>query len=193
MNNIVFYAIAGIVVAAGLLSLTVRNLFHCALFLALTMFGISGVFLYLNSDFLAGVQVLIYVGAVTVIIIFGISLTRNMMDERTTAMNRQFLFAILGAVFVTAVIFAALQQSTFLTNEHPMAISLGTATTTGDVAQTTTAAPAPVSDQVFQSVGYLADALILPQNGFAFAFEFVSILLLSALVGAIVIARKDPA
>jgi NADH:ubiquinone oxidoreductase subunit 6 (subunit J) len=190
MNDIVFYVIAGVVVASGLLSLTVRNLFHCALFLALTMFGVSGVFLYLHSDFLASVQVLIYVGAVTVIIIFGISLTRNMMDERTTAMNRQFLFAILGAVFVTVVIFAALQQSSFLTNEHPIMISSGTAT--GDVAQASTVA-APVSDQVYQSVGYLADALILPQNGFAFAFEFVSILLLSALVGAIVIARKDPA
>ena len=65
------------IVASAFLAITVRNLFHCALFLALTMFGISGVFLYLNSDFLASVQVLIYVGAVTVIIIFGIMLNEK--------------------------------------------------------------------------------------------------------------------
>lgn len=189
MNDLVFYAIAGIVVASGLLSLTVRNLFHCALFLALTMFGVSGVFLYLNSDFLASVQVLIYVGAVTVIIIFGISLTRNLMDDKARAMNRQLLFAILAAIVLTSVIFAALQQSPFLGQEHPLAIALGTVTSDTQ----SLAATAAGSNQVFQPVGYLADALLLPKNGFAFAFEFVSILLLSALVGAIVIARKDPA
>ncbi len=188
MSNLIFYAIAGIVVASGLLSLTVRNLFHCALFLAMTMFGVSGVFLYLNSDFLASVQVLIYVGAVTVIIIFGISLTRNLMDDRAKAMNRQLLFAVLAAAVLTVILFAAIHQSSFVTQEHPMAVTLGTVTSD---TQSMTAVEAGASP-VFQSVGYLADALLLPQNGFAFAFEFVSILLLSALVGAIVIARKDP-
>ena len=111
-----------------------------------------------------------------------------MMDERAKAMNRQLLFAILAALVLTGIIFAALQQSPFLGSEHPMSISLGTVASDSMSMATNVSA----SSQVFQSVSYLADALLLPQNGFGFAFEFVSILLLSALVGAIVIARKDP-
>jgi NADH-quinone oxidoreductase subunit J len=191
MENMIFYVIAGITVASALMALTVRNLFHCALFLAMAMFGISGVFLFLNSDFLASVQVLIYVGAVTVIIIFGISLTRNMMDERSKAMNHQFLFSIVVALLLSVVIIAAIQESPFVGAEHPMSLMLSS--TTGDASQqlaTNIASP----DHPFQGgVAYLAGALLRPENGFAFAFEFVSILLLSALIGAIVIARKDPA
>src|SRR5579864_2913188 len=102
MANILFYAIGGVIVVSGFFTLTVRNLFHCALFLALTMFGVSGIFLYLNSEFLAAVQVLIYVGAVTVLVIFGIMLTRNVMDEKTRVMNKQVFLALLVAAAVTA-------------------------------------------------------------------------------------------
>jgi NADH-quinone oxidoreductase subunit J len=189
MENTIFYIIAGITVAAALMALTVRNLFHCALFLAMAMFGISGVFLYLNSDFLASVQVLIYVGAVTVIIIFGISLTRNMMDERSKAMNHQFLLSVVAAVVLTGIIVAAIQESPFFGSEHPA--SLVFSNVSSDLAQQPSSYEG--SGHPFQNgVSYLAGALLKPQNGFAFAFEFVSILLLSALVGAIVIARKDP-
>jgi NADH-quinone oxidoreductase subunit J len=190
MENMIFYIIAGITVAASLMALAVRNLFHCALFLAMAMFGISGVFLYLNSDFLASVQVLIYVGAVTVIIIFGISLTRNMMDERSKAMNHQFLFSIVVAVVLSGIIIAAIQESPFSGSEHPASLMLSTVS--NDATQLVPNYEG--SSHLFQNgVSYLAGALLKPENGFAFAFEFVSILLLSALVGAIVIARKDPA
>jgi NADH-quinone oxidoreductase subunit J len=190
MENMIFYIIAGVTVASALLALTVRNLFHCALFLAMAMFGVSGVFIYLNSDFLASVQVLIYVGAVTVIIIFGISLTRNMMDERSRAMNNQLLFSILTAIVLSAIIIAAIQESPFLGSEHPMSITLGSVAS--DVAQPVVQTVANSDHSFHGGVSYLAGALLKPENGFAFAFEFVSILLLSALVGAIVIARKDP-
>lgn len=177
MQTTLFYAISGMIVASAFLALTLRNLFHCALFLALTMFGISGIFLYLNSDFLAAVQVLIYVGAVTVIIIFGISLTRNIMDERTRVMNGflQLTLSIAAAIGVSTIIFKAIKSSPFFVSEHPVAIMAAAAPTIGDQS----------------GAAYLAAALIKPENGFAFSFEFVSILLLSALVGAIVIARKD--
>ena len=179
MANILFYVAAGLIAGSALLAVTLRNLFHCALFLALTMFGISGIFLYLNAEFLAAVQVLIYVGAVTVLIIFGIMLTRNVMDEKTRVMNRQVLWAVLTAGLVMAVSFAALERSPFIVTDHPLA---GAAVVT---------APATTPSQ--SDVYSLGPELIRPDRGFAFAFEFVSILLLSALVGAIVIARKDPA
>lgn len=154
------------------------------------MFGVSGVFLYLNSDFLAAVQVLIYVGAVTVIIIFGISLTRNIMDERTKAMNQQVLLSILVALATIFIVICSIQQSPFFGTEHPTAV-MASAVSNNPISISATDLTS--SNQAFQGgAAYLGGALLKPENGFAFAFEFVSILLLSALVGAIVIARKDP-
>ncbi|HUO58070.1 MAG TPA: NADH-quinone oxidoreductase subunit J [bacterium] len=173
MANTLFYVVAGIIVASALMAMTLRNLFHCALFLALTMFGISGIFLYLNSEFIAAVQVLIYVGAVTVLLIFGIMLTRNVMDEKTRVMNNQVFLALVTAGVITVIVFAAVHQSTFQLNDHPLAAA---------------ASIAPDHTDVYS----LGIELIRPEKGFAFAFEFVSVLLLSALVGAIVVARKDP-
>lgn len=178
MANTLFYVVAGLIAASALLAVTLRNLFHCALFLALTMFGISGIFLYLNAEFLAAVQVLIYVGAVTVLIIFGIMLTRNVMDEKTRVMNNQVLLAVLVAGLVMAVSFAAIGKSPFIAADHSLAA--------------TAFITAPITAPAQSDVYSLGPELIRPDRGFAFAFEFVSILLLSALVGAIVIARKDP-
>ena len=174
MTNAIFYALAGLVILAAVMVVSLKNLFHCALFLALAMFGVSGIFLYLGNEFLAAVQVLIYVGAVTILVIFGIMLTRNVMDEKVPARNRQVPRAFLvGAAFLL-VTGLAVYQSIFQ--------------------WTTVILPAPgvpAPPQV-QEVYLLGPALILPSHGFAFAFELVSILLLSALVGAIVVARKDP-
>ncbi len=94
MIQTIFYALAGVIVASAILVVSVRNLFHCALALALTMFGISGIYLYLGWEFLAAVQVLIYVGAVTVLIIFGIMLTRKVMDDNARVMNNQVLLSL---------------------------------------------------------------------------------------------------
>lgn len=182
MANIIFYVLAGVIVVSGFLTLTIRNLFHCALFLALAMFGVSGIFLYLNSEFLAAVQVLIYVGAVTVLVIFGIMLTRNVMDEKTRAMNSQVFLAVIAAVAVTWVVFQAVGKSAFQTTDHP----------TVEMAASSTIPQASV-ESTKTDVYSLGPELLLPDKGFVFAFELVSILLLSALVGAIVIARKDPA
>ena len=184
MATTLFYILAGVLAASAFLALTARNLFHCALFLALAMFGVSGVFLYLDSEFLAAVQVLIYVGAVTVLIIFGIMLTRNVMDEKTRVMNRQAFLAVVVALGVTALFFKVLGQSAFRAGDHPPAVVAAATAENGQ------ASPASAASSDVYSLG---TELIRPDKGFAFAFEFVSILLLSALVGAIVIARKDPA
>ena len=186
MENTIFYIIAGVTVAAALMALTIRNLFHCALLFAVAMFGVSGVYIYLNFDFLASVQVLIYVGAVTVLIIFGISLTRNVMATTTRAFNRQILLSITVAVVLGAIVIAAIQVSSFVGINHPLS------QVTGLNLESAVATDVNSSSVAQTGASYLAEALLKPVNGFAFAFEFVSVLLLSALVGAIVIARKDP-
>jgi NADH:ubiquinone oxidoreductase subunit 6 (subunit J) len=183
MTNTIFYLLAGVIVASAFLAITLRNLFHCALFLAMTMLGVSGVFLYLNSEFLAAVQVLIYVGAVTVLIIFGIMLTRNVMDAKTRVMNHQVILGILVAAAVTVIMIKAVGQSTFQSSDHP---TLAMASST-DTLPVSTEGITPKTD-----VYLLGPELLRPDKGFAFAFELVSVLLLSALIGATVVARKDP-
>ena len=187
MTQNIFYLLAAVIVASALLVVTLRNLFHCALALALTMFGISGVYLYLGWEFLAAVQVLIYVGAVTVLIIFGIMLTRKVMDDHARVMNQQAFLSILAALAVLIVLLGVVGRSSFQGNDHPTATLL--ATNSAGSTGLSPAAPEGYQNDVLA----LGGALLKPQNGFAFAFEFVSVLLLSALVGAIVIARKDPA
>ncbi len=188
MTQTIFYILAGVIVASALLVVTVRNLFHCALALALTMFGISGIYLYLGWEFLAAVQVLIYVGAVTVLIIFGIMLTRRVMDDRAQIMNNQVLLSVIAAAAVAFILFEVVSHSTFQTNNAPLVSTSTVSSTEGQTPNTTSTPPTYQND-----VASLGAALLRPDNGFAFAFEFVSILLLSALVGAVVVARKDPA
>src|SRR5581483_4810864 len=105
MTQTIFYLVAGVIVASAVLVVTLRNLFHCALALALTMFGISGIYLYLGWEFLAAVQVLIYVGAVTVLIIFGIMLTRKVMDDNARVMNNQVLISLIAALAILFLFF----------------------------------------------------------------------------------------
>ncbi|MBI2885584.1 MAG: NADH-quinone oxidoreductase subunit J [Chloroflexi bacterium] len=76
-----FYALAGLTVLSSLLVVSLRNIFHAALFLVLAFVGIAGIYLTLNAAFLAVVQVLIYAGAIAVLMLFAIFLTRNAMAQ----------------------------------------------------------------------------------------------------------------
>jgi NADH-quinone oxidoreductase subunit J len=152
------------------MTVTRKNLFHCALFLVLALFGTAGVFLYLGQEFLAAVQVLIYVGAVTVLIIFGLMLTRQVMDERVRMMNSQVLGALVVSVVLTVLALWAVSGG--LAGLPPT--------------------PEEGSNMIFGGeVAALGQALLKSDKGFVYSFELLSFLLLSALIGAIVVARKE--
>jgi len=168
MTQTIFYAFALLVLASALLAVTVRNLYHSALFLVLALFGVAGVFLFLGQEFLAAVQILIYVGAVTILIIFGLMLTRQVMDETKRVMNSQVLGAAVVAFLFTGLALTALHGGlTALPPAGGVSVPFG-----GEVAA-------------------LGTALLKPDRGFVYAFELLSFLLLAALVGAVVVARKE--
>ncbi len=169
MSNAIFYVLSAIVVLSALMAVTQRNLYHCSLYLVLSLFGTAGVFLYLGQEFLAAVQILIYVGAVTVLLIFGIMLTRQVMDARVKTMNKQ-----VGMAFVVSAGMVLAMVKAF-GHGVPRMTSLGRGQGAGWGGD----------------VGSLGLALLRPDQGFVFAFELLSFLLLSALVGAIVVARKE--
>ena len=106
MSLFLFYLLAGVILVCAILVVTLRNVFHSALFLVLAFFFVAGIYLMLDAEFLAAVQVLIYVGAVTVLILFAIMLTHQMQSGSIRQLNEQVIPAVIigGLFFVLAAI-----------------------------------------------------------------------------------------
>ena len=91
--NIIFWAVAAVTVISALMVVTLKNIFHCALFLILCLFSVAGIFVMLNAEFLAAAQVLIYVGAVAILMIFAIMLSENLASKKIKASNDNVILA----------------------------------------------------------------------------------------------------
>jgi len=164
-QNIAFYLIAAIMVAAALRVVTTKNVVHAALYLVAVLIGMAGQFILLGAEFIAATQLLVYVGAIVVLFLFGIMLTRAQLgrdpDVDTTAAQRTtggFVALILLVVMGYAIYGTEGMSETELPAERVQTI-------------------AEVSDSIFST--YLVP------------FEAISVLLLAALIGAIVLARRD--
>jgi NADH-quinone oxidoreductase subunit J len=141
---------------------TSRNIVHAALYLVIALASVAGIYLLLAAPFVAFVQVIIYVGAIVVLILFGIMLTRAPVGRRVLDNS---LRARIGALVVGGGVFAMLTVSLVRAFGGERIVNrAGTAT-------------AALGTSIFRN-------FVLP-------FEAVSVLLLAALVGAIVLARRD--
>jgi NADH-quinone oxidoreductase subunit J len=163
----VVFALLGVsAVASALLVVTTHQLVHAALWLVVTLGSVAGCYLLLSAEFVAWVQVLIYVGAVVILLLFGLMLTRAPIgvSDDLDASPAQRVAASLTALAAAGVLVAALVDA--FGGER---IELGDNPTGGS--------SAAAGDALFRS-------WVLP-------FEVLSVLLLAALVGAIVLARKD--
>ncbi len=161
--QIFFMIVALITFGCALMVVTARNLVHSALWLVAALFGVAIVFAILQAGFLAVVQVVIYIGAIAVLMIFAIMLTRRIAQESTPRFNENWGWA----VGVALVLFACLVW--VLVNQP--------------VAHT---ALVPL-DARADPLRLLGAALVSP-NGYVLPFEMASVLLLAALIGAIVVA-----
>lgn len=159
---IAFFLMAAFTLGGGVGVVTSRNLIHAALYLTLALFGIAGLFVVLEAPFLAAAQVLVYLGAIAVLITITIMVTRRIMGIRESV-NRQWPVSAVVALLVFGVL-------TFVI-----------ITGFGDVTQP--AAGVPVDD-LTQLGLQLAD-----WNAFFLPFEVTSVLLLAAMIGAIVVSR----
>ena len=146
------------------MAVALKNIFHNALSLALTLLGTAGIFIFLNSEFLGLMQVLIYAGAISIAIIFAVMLSPPM----SLVPRPRSLTKILVSLSVSGLIFAALAY-VFVRTPWPVS------------------AAAPDSGDY--SVVHLGEILI---SRYAFAFELISVVLFVAILGAIVIAREEP-
>jgi NADH-quinone oxidoreductase subunit J len=101
-----FYILAAFTIISAICAMSLRNLVHCALFLALTFLGVAGLFLHLNAGFVAFAQILVYVGAVAILIVFAILLTRG-TEQPEERISSGLLLSIPLAVVVALVLINA--------------------------------------------------------------------------------------
>ncbi len=162
--EIAFWILSAITVIGAILAITMRNLVHCVLSLILFFLGIAGHYLLLRADFLFAVQVLIYIGAVAVLILFAIMLTRHVTG---TEGPREVLGGKWWAGMGTAVIIAGLLWAIIRKDPLATILPMGTAST---------------------SVADIGRALVAD---WLVPFEAMAVLLTAALIGAVVIALEE--
>jgi NADH-quinone oxidoreductase subunit J len=160
--QIVFIVGAAVTLLSALMVVTRRNLVHAALYLILTLFGVAMLFVLLEAGFLAVVQVLVYIGAIAILMIFAVMLTRRVAGEDGSKFNKNYGFAIALAIMVFSSLVVMLSGWSQFYAEAPQI-------DTGD------------SVEALGQVLFSAGAYVIPSL-------VASVLLLAALLGAVVIA-----
>ena len=156
-----FWVLALILVGSALAVVLSTNLFHSVLWLALGLTGTAGVFLLLDAEFLAWVQLLLYAGGIVTIVVFAIVVTRRLVGENISQTNRR----IAGGAIVAAALLAAIVRAI---GQRPL-----------------TAVRPDFSSDVTRDVG---EAVL---TRFVLPFEMLAVLMLAALMSAIYFARPD--
>jgi NADH:ubiquinone oxidoreductase subunit 6 (subunit J) len=122
VNLLLFYILAAIIVVSAFMVVTLRNVFHSALFLVMAFFMVAGIYLMLNAEFLAAVQVLIYVGAVTILILFAIMLTHKIQSSSIKQTNQKVMpAAIISLLFLALAVFTIVRSFGSIAPEKPNA------------------------------------------------------------------------
>jgi len=190
-QDVVFWILSVMAVVGAFGVVMVPDLFRAALLLIVVFIAVAGFFILLSAEFLAVVQVLIYVGAIAILIIFAVMLTRDVQHGNLP--NRmQMPAAVLAALLFAALVAVAVgTQWEFLPAEQQERVDLvqtsAVTTLTGDVL-TEAGITGPEEQSEVQTAG-LADLLI---SDYVLPFEAVSVLLLAALIGALVLVRPNP-
>ncbi len=163
--DILFYMLAAMILGSGILSVTTRHIFRAAIFLLFSLIGVAGMYFWMQYEFIAAVQIVVYVGGITVLIIFSIFLTQQAGEKLPEQKMGRQLFAALAAFCGFAFIMLQILRHSFIgttkTTAEPSVVNIGN-----------------------QMLG-------VEQGGYALPFEVVSILLLAALIGCIVIAVRN--
>lgn len=162
-EQIIFIVVALFTLASGVMVVTTGNLVHAALWLVSTLFGVAVTYALLHASFLAVVQVVVYIGAIAILFIFAVMLTRKDIRDRGPQINSNWWVGALLAVLTFGGLFFLLQ---------------------GWNGMSTTASAYP-SD--FDAIAALGDALVSP-NAYVLPFEVASVLLVAALIGAVYVA-----
>ena len=161
LSDIAFWVLSVLLVGSALAVVLSKNLFHAVLWLALALTGTAGVFLLLNAEFLAAVQLLLYAGGIITIVVFAIVVTERLVGERLSQTNRGVVSGALVAIGLLVIIVNTLMQ-----RELP-------------------SSPLPQLSDLTRLMGeQVLTTFVLP-------FELLALLMLAAMLGAIYFARPE--
>ena len=165
-SQIIFYILAAFILGTAILSVTTTKIFRSAIWLLFSLIGIAGLYFWLEVEFIAAVQIVVYVGGIVVLIIFSIFLTQQSGKEMLRPPVMRGIASVLAVLFGFALTSFLIYKNDFKAGDKSF-------------------------DWSVSKIG--TQMLATGENGYALPFEVVSILLLAAMVGCIVIAIKAPA
>lgn len=165
-SAVIFYCISAFILGAGVLAVTSAKIFRSAIWLLFTLGGVAGLYFWMDVQFIAAVQVIVYVGGIVVLIIFSIFLTAQGNSVLPKPVIKRTIFSVLAVLLGFGFTFNLISQHGF---GAPVA--------------------APFNTSV-EAIGL--QMLSTTEHGFVLPFEVVSMLLLASMVGCIVIAMKTP-
>jgi NADH-quinone oxidoreductase subunit J len=160
--NIVFAIIAVVTIAAGVAAMSLRNLVHCALALTVAFAGLAAAYLKLGAQFVGFTQILVYIGAVAILIVFAILLTRGSEPAQQPIISTGWIAGVAVAVIVLGVLVYAIGKSSVRD-------------------RAVTPAPEATVEQIGRAL----------MNKFVLPLEVVGLLLTAAMIGAVIIAMKE--
>ncbi|MDY0082528.1 MAG: NADH-quinone oxidoreductase subunit J [Ignavibacteriaceae bacterium] len=161
LYDLIFYLFAALTVISGFFVVTNRNIIYSGFFLLFTFFGVAGLYVLLGADFVAIVQLIVYVGGILILLLFGVMLTNKITNVEIKTGTINVYPATIGIGLLTGALLAALINSSWLT--------------------VSAAAPEPTTKA-------LGNMLI---QEYALVFELLGIILLIALIGAASMARRE--
>jgi NADH-quinone oxidoreductase subunit J len=164
---VIFFMISALMLAAAIAVVTLKNIIHSALWLIASFFGVAALYLLLEAEFIAVVQVLVYVGAISILVLFAIMLTHHVTGEGVRQLYQRWWVALL----VAAGLFGLLIVPTVLNYDWKI------------VPTSAAGQPVAISSAVEIGTAFMREYLL--------PFEIASVLLLVALIGAIVIAFEE--
>ena len=164
ISSSIFYLIAAFILVSAMLAVTSRKIFRAAIYLLFSMIGVAGLYFWLSYEFIAAVQIVVYVGGIVVLIIFSIFLTHHVGHEMERPPLLRMVFSALAVVFAFGFCFVTILRNDFLpSGASPIGLTV---------------------DRIGEQM------LSLTEHGYILPFEVVSMLLLAAMIGCIVIALK---
>lgn len=160
--TLAFVIIAALTLAAGVATMTLRNLVHCALALVIAFVGLAAVYLQLDAQFVGFAQILVYVGAVAILIVFAVLLTRGGESPERRIFSREWKWNALVAMLAFDVLAWAVNHS-FVLDRQP-------------------------SEKAEATVRQIGEALM---SKYVLPLEVIGLLLTAALIGAVIIAMRE--
>jgi NADH:ubiquinone oxidoreductase subunit 6 (subunit J) len=158
---IAFWSLAVVLVGSALAVVLSKNLFHSVLWLALALTGTAGVFLLLEAEFLAAVQLLLYAGGIVTIVVFAIVVTERLVGERITQTSRRITAGAVTSIALIVLVVNAILRQPLATTREPL---------TTDLTRT------------------LGESVL---TRFVLPFELLGVLMLAAMLGAVYFARPE--